>query len=114
MPSNWLTDYLDLSVQRGDCTKIGCTTCGATDFRKGVWVAFAQARNLGTALPIGSEQVLEVTKSLSLVTPNASNMRDHEAAARCLIFDLWNSAPLHRSDIEQLLFGSWMLTCIGT
>jgi hypothetical protein len=29
MPSNWLTDYLDISVQRGDCTKIDCATCGA-------------------------------------------------------------------------------------
>lgn len=37
MPENWLHAYLLDSVQKKLCVKFGCTTCGANEFRDGLW-----------------------------------------------------------------------------
>ena len=38
---NWLQKYVSDAVSRPLCTKIGCTTCGASEFRLGLYVRIA-------------------------------------------------------------------------
>jgi len=39
MPENWLFEFLQRAVERDLCTKYLCTTCGAMEFRRGLWRA---------------------------------------------------------------------------
>lgn len=105
----WLYLFIRDSVQKKLCTTIGCTTCGAADFRNNLLRAYATVT--GTAEPafLHRESALRIAKALSQVKPLPSDrLVKFEEAARCVLYDLWyavgNSAD---QEITPIVSGSW-------
>jgi hypothetical protein len=108
MDKNWLHQYLSDAVGRRLCAKIGCTTCGAYDFRNGVYRALERSR--GATLPLDkSEAAREVVIALAQLTPEVHEWMQirFEDAVRCLLYDLWYGRPAHVDGLEVLLEESW-------
>ncbi len=102
---DWLQSYLIEAAQKNLCTRIRCTTCGASEFRKGLLKAAAQAsgRNqVGVLDEVTSRTILE---SLARIDPPLQSERQVEQAVRLVLFDLWTSLLLEKN--EHLLAGSW-------
>jgi hypothetical protein len=110
MISNWLGAYLEEAVRKRLCTQIGCTTCGAMEFRMGVLSALAS-----TGKPLrrhfDRESQIEIARVLAELKPNHDDLRDplwgQEDAVRCILCDLWSNSPLLDREIEALLAGTW-------
>jgi hypothetical protein len=105
--TNWLSEYLDGVVGRDLCTRIGCTTCGASDFRSGVWSALARSKGRAQPSTTSRTEILEMAKALAQVPPPRDPSGRVEEAARCLIFDLWSGIPFLDWELEGALAGSW-------
>lgn len=103
MSANWLQTYLEKAVERKLCTRIYCTTCGAMDFRRGVLRALGRHTGHPPLEYFDLVCALEIANALAGVTPPSDDASEFEAAARCLLFDLWSS----NQAIEARLSGSW-------
>jgi hypothetical protein len=105
MRVNWLSRYLQESVDRKICTRIYCTACGAMTFRTGVLRALAAE----TGQPIGShydvKQATTIARALAEVAPTPFEAQRFEAAVRCLVFELWHA--LGPWTLLPLVKGTW-------
>jgi hypothetical protein len=107
MSKNWIAEYLDDAVARNLCTRIGCTTCGAREFRRGAWSAMARDMESTDGSDATGSIIIEMARALARVTPpDPVGIRLVEAA-RCLIYDLWSNVPVLDRELEQVLAGSW-------
>src|SRR5688572_12253135 len=104
---NWLQLYLVESVRRDLCTQIGCTTCGAREFRLGVLSALAMATGRPLRQDFDQDTAKEIAMALAEVHPTPTDLSKLENAVRCLLFDLWNGLPVLDKDIEMSLSGTW-------
>ncbi len=105
MTENWLYSYLIESVQRNLCTRIYCTTCGAMEFREGVFHALAKATNRQSSPIHDRESTVGITQALADVRPSSSELGKLEAAARCLVFDICNA--IGEGEAARILGQSW-------
>jgi len=116
MKPNWIGNYLTESVSKKLCTSIGCTTCGALEFRKGVLTAFGSVSGRSPPQHLDRETCLEITKSLATFEPRHlptltseyKEISEIECAVRCLLFDLWRVWPNIHYEIEELLSRTWV------
>ena len=102
---DWLQPFLIEAVQKNLCTRIRCTTCGASEFRKGLLKAAAKSSGrdqVGGLDEITARMILE---SLARINPPLQLEREVEEAVRLVLFDLWASLLLQGK--EHLLTGSW-------
>ena len=106
MSSNWLEAYLSAAVREELCTKINCTTCGATAFRKGVLGALAKATGEPLRQSFYREGNIEIAKALADVRPSIDTARPIENAVMCLLNELWSGMPFLDREIESLMVGS--------
>src|SRR5262249_32498723 len=91
---NWLQDCLVQAVEKNLCTQIGCTTCGALEFRRGLLKAAARDSPTGSPETLDSASASVILESLARVTPPVRLQREIEDAVRLVLFDLWNSMLL--------------------
>lgn len=106
MSVNWLHAYLLDAVAQNVCTRIGCGTCGALKFRRGVLTALAGTTgNPGTSLD--PAHAVAVAQALADVTPELRDRLALEPAVRCLLFDLWSVLQTRDGELESLLDGTW-------
>ncbi len=106
MTTSWLQAFLADAVRQGFCTKIGCTTCGALAFRRGVLEAMTTATGQPPREHFDRESAVEIARALAKVAPAGHDDEALEEAVRCLLFDLVGG-PLFDKDIEVLLTGTW-------
>lgn len=113
MKGNWLQSYLADAVRRKLCTKINCSTCGATEFRRGLIAALngdaAQGAGENYRRPLEREEGIRLLKALAEVASDdgGGSSTAFEGAVRFLLYDLWASWVLRETDSENLLAGSW-------
>ena len=107
MSSNWLHAYLNDAVRRNLCTAILCTTCGATDFRRGLLDALAAATETAPRQRWDRETAIEVAAALAHVEPTDEGSLTLVPAVRCLLFDLWSAMSFRTAELEALLASSW-------
>ena len=62
--ANWRHAYLVDAVTRNLCTRIGCTTCGALDFRRGVLTALASVMGQPAEKRFDEQRALEIAHAL--------------------------------------------------
>jgi hypothetical protein len=109
MDKNWLHQYLSAAVGLRVCAKIHCTTCGAYDFRNGVYRALERSR--GATRPLDkSGAAREVVIALAQLVPDAQEWMMQirfKDAVRCLLYDLWYGRPAHVDGLDMMLEGSW-------
>jgi hypothetical protein len=102
---NWLQQYVSDAVSHRLCTRIGCTTCGAHEFRSGLSARIAgSARSVGVIqLPSRAEGVEHLLDLLSGLRPPKFASFEWDEALRLLIYDCWgrlggDSALPHMQD----------------
>ena len=105
MAENWLQSYLIDAVQRNLCTRIYCTTCGAMEFRQGVFHALAKATNQQPSPLHDPESTVGITRALADVRPGSTDASRLEGAARCLVFDICHT--IGEAEAARILGESW-------
>lgn len=105
---DWLHRFLIGAAERNLCTGIGCTTCGATEFRAGLSEATKTAMRQGQVVGEAS-RALAVARALARVNPVDELARRQEAAVRFVLFDLWTGIreEVVKQDLEPVLIGTW-------
>ena len=107
MPVNWLDAHVEQALRLRLCTKIRCTTCGATKFRRGTLAALTAATGL-PASSFGHQPVkLAVAQALAGMVEDCPAHPDKTSAIRLLLSEVWDGAPLAGGDVSRLLEGSW-------
>lgn len=105
MTENWLHAYLVASVRRDLCTRIHCTTCGATEFRHGLLRALATATSQPPSRTYTQQVAVDVAQALADMRPSDAEARQLEEAGRCVVFDVCSA--IGEREAEQLLGQSW-------
>ena len=106
-PPNWLEEYLVEAVRKNLCTRIGCGTCGAMEFRRGALNGLTNATGQGSHGRFDREAILAMARALAEVGPTTRDLAELEPAARCILYDLWSAMPALDQEIEASLAGSW-------
>lgn len=105
----WLEHYLCESIRKDLCTKIGCTTCGAQEFRRGLLIAVAQARGGIPAARMDLNTARELVRALADVIPAEDQLEKLKEAVRFVLCEIWytiGEAATER-ELEPVLVGSW-------
>jgi hypothetical protein len=107
MAANWLQTYLRAVVKKDLCTKIRCTTCGALEFRRGVFDALAIATDREIQPPYDRGSVLEVVRAIADIDRPQDSSRKVEDAVRCLLAEFWTGVPFVDNETVEMLGESW-------
>jgi hypothetical protein len=107
---NWLGIYLFDCIQRNVCTKIGCTTCGAREFRDGLLAGAArqmQRLHLRRLAPDSASVIAQALAGIG--PPDDAPVDSFESAVRLILTTIWATLgePIANETIEPLLAGSW-------
>jgi hypothetical protein len=105
---NWLQRYIAESVSRNLCTKILCTTCGATEFRQGLLAALATSSGQETVRRMGPGHAIAMAKALRQVEAVSRDWK-WEDAVQFVLYECWYAFrdEAGREAFEAILAGSW-------
>jgi hypothetical protein len=85
---DWLQQFMSEAVSRPLCTRIGCTTCGAYEFRSELRARIAgSARSSG--MPSIANRVELLLDLMSELKPPEHDSFAWEGAMRLMIYDCW-------------------------
>lgn len=106
---SWLQLYLQDSVRRDVCIRINCTTCGASEFRRGLLAALAEATGGPVALRMDHDVALALSRELPNVHPAADPRCSLEGAVRLIIYEIWFTLGPQTLEehIEPILTRTW-------
>jgi hypothetical protein len=102
---NWLHEYLGASVRRNLCTRIYCTTCGATEFRHGLLQAVAMATNQPPSHTYNQGAAVSLAQALADMRPSDADAIQLENAGRYVIFDICRM--IGECEAERILGQNW-------
>lgn len=109
---DWLDRYVHDAVRRNLCTKIYCTTCGATEFRDGARAALAWTSRYCAG--DWEERARDLAAGLARVRPEGKEQEDRvEDAVRLLLFEMRSEGSLLLPACRDLLNGSWAGTVLA-
>lgn len=66
---NWLQGYLVDAIQRNVCTKVGCTTCGAREFRTGLLAQAAKQMQRVHLGRLNRDGAVVIARALNCLIP---------------------------------------------
>lgn len=101
--ADWLTCYIETAISKKFCTNLYCTTCGATDFRKGLLRAASRASKAGLETHLNIEIAHTIAKALSGIS--AQHELEWVSAVRLIIVDLKEALGLR--ELGETLGNSW-------
>jgi hypothetical protein len=107
MEDNWLQSYLTEALEKKYCIRAHCTTCGASEFKRGLLDALARASGEQQKLEFDGESILAIGRALAQVSPDLNERMSFEYIIRQLITMLWSDIPLFDNQLEDLLIGSY-------
>lgn len=99
----WLQRYLSAAVRQQLCTKMYCTTCGATDFRRGWCAALGWASRYAPG--DRTERARVLASGLARVKPDERGRI--EEAIELILFEVRSGVDLVSTDWRTILRGSW-------
>ena len=106
MSDGWLQNYILDSINQNICTRAGCTTCGANQFRRGLLQAFAAGTEQIEPSFLHRECALQIASALTSVKSGGD--WKFEEAIRCILIDLWSAAGGDTDgQLSHVLQGSW-------
>jgi hypothetical protein len=100
---NWLQEYVSEAVSRPLCTMIGCTTCGAYEFRSGLYVRIAGSDTPRLSAAARAEILLGLMSELKPPEPASFPWELAADGAEQLLLKLMGE--LRRP--ERVLFKRW-------
>ena len=107
---NWLEIYLFDCTQRNICTKVGCTTCGAREFRDGLLAGAAKQMRCLHLQRLAPDSAVVIAQALAgLGPPDGAPLDKFESAVRLILTTIWTTlgAAIADQTIQPLLAGSW-------
>jgi len=104
----WLQRYLLDSIQRKLCTRIGCSTCAAMEFRTGL-LQCAGAIRQEFPHALDDLRAAVIVRALARVHPIPGKERETDEAVRLILFDLWTvfGERVTDGDMNARLLGTW-------
>lgn len=101
--------YLRQFIRAGLCTQISCTTCGATDFRRGLVSALQSATGRHGNAAIDREGALLIAEALASLDAPVDNSWRLEEAVRLALFDIWYAIGVDRAErvLQPIVEGTW-------
>jgi len=72
----WLGDYLADAIVRRLCARVGCTTCGAMEFRQGLYSRAARAVGLPADARKNERILEELITQLTLLSPTTADQHE--------------------------------------
>ena len=103
----WLKQYLEESNRRSLCTKIRCTTCGASEFRRGLLRAYAAATSHAQTETLDYETALGIANALTVIEQPTNGNEKMTKAVRCILHDLWSAFWPNAATLRSVLVGCW-------
>lgn len=99
---NWLEAYLIDCIQRNVCTRVGCTTCGAREFRAGLLAETARQMHFLHLRRLTPDGATFIGQALAGIAPRDGMPDDKlESAVRFILTDIW--ATLGESSAERTI-----------
>ena len=89
---DWLQQFISAAVGRNLCTRIGCTTCGAHEFRAGLMARLGVPLSELVAVPLpplGVDRAERLLDLMSELKPPEHDMGFYSEPMRLMIFDCW-------------------------
>lgn len=107
MDATWLQRYVEDAIERGLCTQIHCTTCGATEFRRGLWAAIG-GKSKGDLGPVFGNATALAQLMVGLEKKDGYTYA-YEKAVRLMLFEIWPFLGREEgeSELESMLDGTW-------
>jgi hypothetical protein len=95
------------AIKRGLCTQIHCTTCGAKEFRQGLWAAIG-GKSKGDLGPMLGNATALAGLMIGLKKKDDYTY-EHEKAVRLMLFEIWPHLGNEgrESELESMLRGTW-------
>src|SRR6185312_8325590 len=89
---NWLEIYLFDCTQRDVCTKVGCTTCGAREFRDGLLAGAAKQMQRLHLRRLTPDSAAVIAQALAGIGPPDDGRIDRfESAVRSILTTIWTT-----------------------
>lgn len=102
-----LQEFVERAIERKMCVQIHCTTCGAEEFRRGLWntVGGQSAGEIGPLFG-GARALAELMVGL---VKKEGYTYQHEKAVRLMLFEIWPFLAKEdgESELDSLLRGTW-------
>ena len=108
----WLQAYLEDAIERRLCTSVCCTTCGAMEFRDGLFGHFTAERDSRDRPLLRPDTALTVAAALAEVGAPPVPDESWAAAVRLIVMDICSAAMV--PPIEERLRGSWAGTVLSS
>ena len=106
---DWLSHYITEAIARNLCTRPICTTCGAMEFRRGLWRVLSAASGQPYSDRLTRESAIALARTLASMSPAADQHWKREEAVRLSLFDIWYTLGEENAErqLPLLLQGSW-------
>lgn len=106
---DWLHTFIEYAVRKRMCTRVGCTTCGALQFRHGVLEALSAVTGRPPRRQMSVRNARELLTALRYVGPHEAEPWEFESAVRLLIMEISWTLGGHGSEpeLESALEGTW-------
>lgn len=124
-----IRELIEAAVRSDQCTKINCTTCGALEFRSGIWSALLQHQDIASrrvrrvrgltrnpardvrelfdiTARITTDGVRNFVRALGRLETTGPASEGLVSCLRCILYDLWNFFPDLKAEIEHILKGT--------
>lgn len=103
-PIYWLSPVIEDAIVRNLCTRIGCSTCGATEFRNNVYRA-AQTMTGISMLESPATFARTLAQGLASLMPSDELAYSFDEPTRLLLCVVSRHMPL--DGLESMLMGTW-------
>jgi hypothetical protein len=103
----WLQRFIERAVEEKMCVQNHCTTCGAREFRQGLWAAIG-GESKGDLGPMFGNATALAELMLGLKKKEGYTY-EYERAVRLMLFEIWPflGRDEGESKLESMLRGSW-------
>ena len=105
--SKRLEDFIEHAIDKKMCVQIHCTTCGAREFRQGLWTAIG-GKSKGDLGPMFGNAAALAALMVGLRKKDGYAY-EHENAVRLMLFEIWPFLGKEdgESELESILCGTW-------
>lgn len=105
--SGWLQRFIERAMEEKMCVQIHCTTCGARDFRQGLWSVIG-GKSKGDLGPMFGNAKALAELMVGLKKKDGYTY-EHEKAVRLMLFEIWPylGNEDRESELEPTLRGTW-------
>jgi hypothetical protein len=103
----WLQGFIEQAINQKMCVQIHCTTCGAREFRRGLWSAIGGNSRGDLGPMFGNAKAL--AQLMVDLEKKDGYAYEHDKVVRLLLFEIWPVLGREQGEgeLEPMLRGTW-------